>query len=335
MPQLNIEQKWRDGEPVVAIKEEEPINVNALSIGELMALDLPERPRHLPWLREGGLAMIYGPRGLGKTFFSLGLGLSLVTGEPFIRWTVTKPVGVLIIDGEMMLTDLRERITRMLSTKPAAPLQIISHEVVFENQERDLDFGSEHWQKALEAHLEDNPDIKVIILDNLSCLLPSIREDKRDDWSSKVMPWIIRLRRRGISLVIIHHAGKGGDQRGTSSREDQLDTVIKLSPLPDADPTRGAQFRVSFSKSRGCYGSEVEDIEAYLTEIDGVPEWTWSIVEESNSQRLLNLIRDGVDNVTDAAVELDLTKGAVSKLKKKLVTNGDLKPGAKLVLAND
>jgi putative DNA primase/helicase len=335
MKQLNAEQSWQEGKSIVALNEEEPINVNALNIGELMALDLPERPRHLPWLREGGLAMIYGPRGLGKTFFSLGLGLSLVTGESFIRWPITKPVGVLIIDGEMMLTDLRERITRMLLTKPAALLQIISHEVVFENQERDLDFGSKLWQNALEAHLDDNPDIKVIILDNLSCLLPSIREDKRDDWSSKVMPWIIRLRRRGISLVLIHHAGKGGDQRGTSSREDQLDTVIKLSPLPDADPTRGAQFRVSFSKSRGCYGSDVEDIEAYLTEIDGIPEWTWSVVEESNSQRLLNLIREGVDNVTDASVELDLTKGAVSKLKKKLVTSGDLKPGVKLVLAND
>ena len=323
--------------PLASIEASEPIpvNVHALSIGELMALNLPERPRHLPWLREGGLIMIYGPRGLGKTFFALGLGLSLATGENFIRWPITKPVGVLFVDGEMMLTDLRERITGMLSTKPSAEIQIISHEVVFDKQERDLDFGSDLWQTALETHLEANPNIKVVILDNLSCLLPSIREDKRDDWSSKVMPWLIRMRRRGISVVLIHHSGKGGDQRGTSSREDQLDTVIKLSPLPDADATRGAQFRISFSKSRGCYGSDVEDIEAYLCEIAGVPTWTWKAVEESNTQRLLSLVRDGIDNVTDAAIELDLTKGAVSKLKKKLVASGDLKVGVKLVLAYD
>jgi hypothetical protein len=40
---------------------------------ELLGLALPERKFHLPWLPEGGLAMAYGLRGLGKTMFALGL----------------------------------------------------------------------------------------------------------------------------------------------------------------------------------------------------------------------------------------------------------------------
>ena len=51
-----------------------------------------------------------------------------------------------------------------------------------------------------------------------------------------VQEWILQLRRRGISVLIVHHAGKGGDQRGTSAKEDVLDTVIKLSRPDDYNP---------------------------------------------------------------------------------------------------
>ena len=40
--------------------------------------------------------------------------------------------------------------------------------------------------------------------------------------------WLLSLRRRGKGALLIHHAGKGGQQRGTSRREDVLDTVIAL-----------------------------------------------------------------------------------------------------------
>jgi len=37
-----------------------------------------------------------------------------------------------------------------------------------------------------------------------------------------VQGWLLVLRRRGISVMVIHHAGKSGLQRGTSRREDVL-----------------------------------------------------------------------------------------------------------------
>ena len=40
--------------------------------------------------------------------------------------------------------------------------------------------------------------------------------------------WLLELRRRGMTVLLIHHAGKSGDQRGTSAREDIMDTVISL-----------------------------------------------------------------------------------------------------------
>ena len=59
-----------------------------LNLAELRALDLPERRRLLPWLVEGGLIMIYGPRGIGKTHFALSLAVALACGKPFLSWKV-------------------------------------------------------------------------------------------------------------------------------------------------------------------------------------------------------------------------------------------------------
>ena len=176
--------------------------------------------------------------------------------------------------------------------------------------------------------------IRVVIFDNLSCLLPTVAEDQRDDWANKVLPFLTALRRRGIAAILIHHAGKAGQQRGTSAREDALTAVINLERVPDADPTLGAQFVVNFTKNRGVFGDVVAPFEAQLsTDSEGLPTWTWRSVELSNEERLLSLVRDGIESVTEAAEELGLTKGAVSKIKKRLTTAGKLLPGSALVLA--
>ncbi len=48
-------------------------------------------------------------------------------------------------------------------------------------------------------------------------------------------------------------------------------------------------------------------------------------------ERLLGLVEHGIDTITEAAHELDMTKGAVSKIKKKLQAKGLLVEGRKLV----
>ena len=215
------------------------VKLPVLSVSELMAIDLPDRPRFLPWLPKGGLVQVFGPRGIGKTYFTLGLAIALVTGDKFLRWDISEATGVLIVDGEMALGDLRERLTTLLPGKPASSLEILSHEHVFRVQERDLNLGIPEWQDGLKAYLENRPDIGVIVLDNLSCLLPGVAEDKRDDWAVKVLPFLIWLRNRGVAVVLVHHAGKGGEQRGTSAREDSLDTVIRLGRVAGHDALLG------------------------------------------------------------------------------------------------
>ncbi len=305
------------------------LNSTILTLPELLIINIPERQKIIVWMPEGSLVMVYGPRGIGKTFFVLELVKSLACGSPFLKWQVLEPAGVLFIDGEASLHDIRKRFTGLLKGKTKAPVYFLSHEYFYNQTEKDLNLATSDFQYSLQRFIESHTDIKVIVFDNLSCLLPGMREDKRDDWTLQVLPFLLWLRRRGVSVVLLHHSGKGGDQRGTSSREDALDTVIRLDKIPNSGD-KGAEFIIRFTKSRGAFGDDVSDIEAKLTLIDDASIWEWKPVKESTEDRLLALIDEGVDNVTDAADELGVTKGLISRMKKKLQDEGKLFPGKEL-----
>src|SRR5260370_33998174 len=77
------------------------------SASEFVAADLPERAALLdPILSSNSLALLYGPRGLGKSFLALGIAWAAASGTSFLDWRSRRPHRVLYIDGEMPAGDL-------------------------------------------------------------------------------------------------------------------------------------------------------------------------------------------------------------------------------------
>jgi putative DNA primase/helicase len=68
--------------------------------------------------------------------------------------------------------------------------------------------------------------------------------------------WLLKLRRQSVAVLLVHHAGTNGRQRGTSRREDALDTVIALRRPEDYSPEQGARFEVHFEKLRNRVDSD-------------------------------------------------------------------------------
>jgi hypothetical protein len=123
--------------------------------------------------------------------------------------------------------------------------------------------------------------------------------------------------------LFIHHAGKGGNQRGTSRREDILDTVIALRRPTQYTPDQGAVFEIHFEKSRGIYGEDVEPIEASLIEAeDGSLTWSYRSVDVSTYDKVVCLLKEGL-NPTEIGHELDINKSTASRHAKKAKLNGD------------
>jgi hypothetical protein len=107
----------------------------------------------------------------------------------------------------------------------------------------------------------------------------------------------LRLRREGKSVLFIHHAGKSGGQRGTSKKEDILNTVIALRRPPDYEASQGARFEVHYEKSRGFFGDDAEPFEAWLK--DG--EWQIGDVTRADDDASLRALKK--QGLTDREIE--------------------------------
>lgn len=284
-------------------------------IHELMEMEIPPREMIVdPVIPQKGIVMCYAARGIGKTFMSCGLSYAASTGSSFLKWSAPKARRVLHCDGEMAAVDLRDRFRGLMeasSTKPEPGfLNILPADLI------DMGIGnlaSPIVQAELDPWLSG---VELLVLDNLSTLTSVIRDNDADSWNP-IQEWLLRLRRRGVSVLIVHHAGKGGEQRGTSRREDVLDTSISLRRPSDYVPTEGARFEVHFEKARGVHGDRVKPFEARMEQRNGVFIWTTQEIEDVNKSRVAALLQDDM-SVRDIADETGIPKSSVHRLKKAI-----------------
>jgi AAA domain/Homeodomain-like domain len=282
-------------------------------------LQLAIKPREMlldPILPEKGLAMLYAARGTGKTHVAIGICFAIATGTKFLKWQAPKPRRVLLIDGEMPAAALQERLASIVASASDVQLdpdniRILAGDLIEAGGIGNL--ASPDVQAEIDRWLDG---IDVLALDNLSSLTAVIRDNDAESWGP-IQEWLLKLRRRRISVLIVHHAGKGGQQRGTSRREDVLDTSISLRRPADYSPTEGARFEVHLEKARGVYGDAAKPFEAKLEVRDGAAVWTTREVEDANRARVQALLDDGL-SVRDIADETGVPKSTVHRIKKAL-----------------
>jgi putative DNA primase/helicase len=138
--------------------------------------------------------------------------------------------------------------------------------------------------------------------------------------------WLLRLRRQGKSVLLIHHAGTNGRQRGTSRREDALDTVIALRRPEDYSPERGARFEIHFEKLRNRVdGSGAIPFEAKLTTLgaDGQQRIRWSCgdLKPPMLMRAAELFAEGL-TVREVAATLRISKSEAGRLRTRASEDG-------------
>ena len=309
-------------------KETKEESLVVLTLNELLNKKIIPRQYLLsPWLQSQGLCMIYSTRGFGKTWVSLEIAYAVATGGQFLSWKTENPAGVLYIDGEMPLADLQKRASQIGVNgikELQAPLKFLTRDA----QETDFpDLSTTEGQKQIESLIRD--DIKLVILDNISTLCRSGKEDESDSWLP-IQNWLLSLRSLGKSVLQIHHAGKSGQQRGTSRREDVLDTVISLKRPRDYIQAEGARIEFHFEKSRAILGDEVKPFEARLeskTNKEGLEllKWTWKSLEDSTYDSVCRLANEGLEN-WEICKELEIHKSTVSRYVQRGKREGTIKP---------
>lgn len=292
--------------------------VSAIDYKDFLSRTFP--PRHnllAPWLPKSGLAMIHAQRGVGKTHIAHGVAWAVATGRTFLRWSNPTDVGahkVLLLDGEMPAAALKHRLQHVIDASEHAPPMPDYFRIAASDLTRDglPDLAD---PAAQNFYADVVGDADLIVVDNLSTLCRSYKENEADSWVP-IQNWLLTLRRQDKSALIIHHAGKSGVQRGSSRKEDALDSVIGLRRPPDYQADQGARFEIHFEKTRGFYGPDAEPFEVQFA--DG--KWIESEIKSGDDLATITALHEQGMSVRQIADRTGLSKSSV---QRRLEGRGD------------
>jgi hypothetical protein len=241
-------------------------------------------------------------------------------------WSVEKPAPVLYLDGEMHWADIKER-GRMLKL---GEVKILSKTVLEYHDAVNMNLAEEKIRSQLKRKILEQ-GIKLVVIDNIFSLVLGLETNQDKDWSP-INQWLLSLRSNGVSVILIHHTGKGGDQLGTSSRVFNLNFYLLLKPEASEDESVAFQIKVAKQRKRG-----IEIAGKRFHCIDG--EWTVTELSsrelaENKRQEIATLLVQGAKQ-KEVAEQLEMSEARVSQIKRELIKEGMLEQEDKKINYTD
>ena len=264
-------------------------------------------------ITSGQLGMIFGWRGAGKSTLVMSLGFAMAADIEFLGLRPSKKARVVLLDGEMDLHSMRKRL-RMIQRSLNAPLpndlKIMSPELFVGAMPK---LRTPEGQAEIDQALGEDWD--VLIIDNYSSF-SSGREDA-DAWAPWV-PWLLKHKRAGRTVIVVHHTGKNGTQRGASNHEDAMDFVVSLREPKFRTRDDALEFVLSWTKSRHLSQKRTQPFQVSLSK-QGDNEYVWTKSLEIDANHLVaeaKRLRDEGETMTAIAEKLGKDKSTISRWLK-------------------
>jgi len=301
--EATLKSTWKKAKPVQDMFTpyevgEQPHHVTrtkmavCINIHEFLAKKIPEREILLsPWLPRQSISMLYAWRGVGKSWLGLSIGYAVSCGKQILGWNAPHKRRVLYIDGELPAATLQQRLRLIKNSYDADPIENGFQIITPDLQENGImpNLADPNGRVLINEHTEN---VDLIIVDNLSTLVRGGKENESESWLP-IQEWALHHRSQGRSILFIHHSGKGGQQRGTSRKEDVLDTVICLRRPSDYEPSEGAKFELHFEKARNLSGDETTPMEVELCSENNQINWKYKPATDAIIDRVQALAEDG------------------------------------------
>lgn len=249
-------------------------DVSGFSLPELLSKDLREPVTYMsPFLCAETISVIYSKPGVGKTWLILIILLYLsikdFVGFKIGPWEILNICSSLFVDGELTKYQLQKRfkaITRKMGLESMHhPPTIFSSMDFAERYGEPIDLTQEKWRNTISDHLIKNPECKLIVLDNLTSLTTGACENSQKSLEP-IINWLLKLRSLGAAVILIHHSGKNGEDRGSSYLRSHVDNLLSLEK--SSKSASKVAITVKFKKGRHLEGNEGDDVELELIEDD-------------------------------------------------------------------
>jgi len=205
-----------------------------VTANELISSALPPRECIVePWLHVGAIVLVFAQAKVGKTWWAQDLATSVAKGTEFLEYEISSARKVLYVDAEMTPVESQERLDALAAHTDN--LILLEAQKYAENFDEPLDVTKENCQRRLDEVIE-GLSIELVIIDPISMLAPRGAEnDNASPELRSLLHWTFRLKGRGVSSVLVHHAGHSGEHaRGASALEAAVNTVVALRKLGES-----------------------------------------------------------------------------------------------------
>lgn len=224
--------------------DQEPIDWSRsglIDYGKLPSYLLNRPPREFflrPIIWNKSVTMVHGYAGQGKSTFVQLLMHALMTETRVMEvgpFSIdNRPRRVLVLNYEE--DDYTHHDRFVLNSQIIGPLRkgsFISYSPGVVEHSMPMPLNDEAGRALLTRMLKFiQPDILVI--DNIRLAFPSLEENDAKSWVP-VNEMCLALRNAGLTVILVHHANKGGDFSGSSNAITVLNTAISVSQLYDSE----------------------------------------------------------------------------------------------------
>ena len=305
-------EKWQPG-PTNALQ-----NLPFKPLTDLMERDIPPVTFLVPDLLPEGLTLVAGKPKTGKSWLLLGLIIDIAHGSPALGKLAVTPAGVLYVSPEDGEARFKERSAKALAGRPT-PTNF-HYGLTCEPL---LNGGLQQ----LEAFLEIDPTIKVIVIDTLGRLRsPGMSRNMYQDDYALMGALHEFAHTHRIALVVVHHTRK-------EVSADPFDEVSGTNAMAGAADTTMILKRGRFEDTATLFitGRDVDEQELALTFHRETASWTLTGHEQERRvsqarQEILDLLREREEGMTpsEIAQELEKSKGTVRVLLLAMLRQEDV-----------
>ena len=194
-----------------------------------------------PLLARGRAHALYAAAKTGKSFVALAMAAAIATGRAFLGRPAGPPTPVVYADFEMSLDDVRERLEDF-GYGPGDDLGHLHYVVMPDIAPLDTKEGGREFMESVAAWRAE-----VVFIDTTGRAVAG-DENESDTIRDYFRHTGQQLKRAGVTVVRIDHAGKDPDrgQRGTSGKNDDVDVVAKLVRTDDGVSWTNTHRRVGW-----------------------------------------------------------------------------------------
>ena len=203
-----------------------------------------------------------------------------------------------------------------------ADITYLHHESIFAAHGSSLNLADPAHRESLTALVVEQ-GFECLILDNLSSLASGLDENAGIDFDP-LSQWLLEFRRRKITVIIVHHAGRNGLMRGHSKREDACSWILELRDAKTEDDP-GAKFTTHFAKPSRNTGDPLPDLLwHFTTHTDGMIEIGCEYATNIEFEAFIQYVIDGTQRQSELAEVMNKPKSTINRWVVKALQEGRL-----------